>query len=199
MNYSLTTSILLNIISILLILGIDYLNAIGELEENRKIYVGYVLLGLFSISLVVLLFDIINNIIHFNENNTKTKLLQIMCIFISNILTFSIGYYGLYLIGGDHITFTNASGATIKTRNYHITNFVNIILFTYLASFTITLNDVNVNTNTSKLFLSLQTTYSIVISLFFINNLVSLDLSEIKMPTMPKMLKIGNNVKKAIK
>jgi hypothetical protein len=196
MIYSLTTSILLNIISILLILGIDYLNAIGELEEKRRIYVGYVLLGLFSISLIVLLLDIVNNIIHFNENNTKTKLIQIICIFVSNILTFSIGYYGLYLIGGDHITFSNASGTMIKTRNYHITNFINIILFTYLASFTITLNDVNVNTNTSKLFLSLQTSYSIVITLFFINNLVSLDLSEIKMPSIPKL---RNNGKKAIK
>jgi hypothetical protein len=182
-DLSLLTSIIINIVGIGIIFIIDYIDLRNKkIEEYRK-SIGYLLFGLFIISLCILTKEIITNIIHFNTTksfNIKT----IISIFISNILTFALCYYSLYLINEDnfYIETNEFNGYEENEENRHIFNlysYMNTLIFTFFTTFAATIRELDYKSLISKFFGVLQIVYSVIIGAFFIDKVVDIDIMNI--------------------
>ena len=182
-DISLLTSIIINILGIGIIFIVDYIDLRNKRIEQYRKSIGYLLFGLFIISLFILTKEIINNIIYFNTTKSLS-IITIVSIFISNVLTFTLCYYSLYLINEDnfYIESSEFNGYQESDKNKHKFNlysYMNTLFFTFFTTFAATIREMDYKSLISKFFGVLQIVYSVIIGAFFIDKIVDIDITNI--------------------
>lgn len=184
MDISLLTSIIINFIALGIIIIVDSIDIYDKSIEKYRRDIGLGLFGLFLFSLFILLKEIRDNIIHFNTSKSF-NIITIISIFVSNIFTFTLCYYSLYLINPDNfyveeIDFNGFVEKSEKNRVLNIYSYINTLYFTFFTNFAATIRELDYKSLISKFFGVLQLIISVTISIFFIDKIVDLDISEIK-------------------
>ncbi len=188
LDYSLLTSITINLIAFSIIIGIDYINIENNNIEKYHRNIGYLLFAFFCISLFVLTYEIIYNIILLNTKK-EFNVFVIISIFASNILTFTLGYYSLYLINGNnfYIKEKEFNGYETNAKIEHINKFnlysyMNCMYFTFFINFATSIREMDYRSIFSKFLGVLQLLYSVTIGIFFFDKIVDSDFRKIKKP-----------------
>jgi hypothetical protein len=175
---SVYSSIIINIIAIVFIGLLDVINLKTSVIQDHQTNVGYIILCLGFISLFFLAREILDLIIISKSigNEINISIFNITGIFISCILTFTLLYYGLFLIDSTNYYLSNDKTFTPQRPNYFIWMYSNVFFFTFYSNFTLTLGDMYPIKFFSKFILMLQLMFTIIISLFFVNKIVDVDI-----------------------
>jgi hypothetical protein len=130
------------------------------------------LLSFGSISIISLLYDMQKNILSIQKNIDQLQLSQILSIFMSNIFSFTLIFYGLYLLNPNN--FFISLDKSKNKQYFHISTFINMFYMSYFNAITLGMNDVYPKSLICKLFLLIELTLSIVITIFFVNRIADI-------------------------
>jgi hypothetical protein len=172
--YSLNTSITLNIFGTFFILILDYLTYIDLLTSKHELIIGSILIGFGIISIISLLYDIQKNILLMKNNIDQLEFKQILFIFISNLLGFTMIYYGLYLINPDN--FYSSLSKDKNKQYFHISTFINMFYLSFYNAITLGMNDIYPKSLLCKFVLGIELIISLVITIFFINRITDINI-----------------------